>query len=131
MYDNLSALNAYGNGLNVVAHNLANMNTAGYEARSFAYGAGPAGTVEVQVAPPNAGLPEGFGQDRVTLSGGLEASGQAGGRLTLPYTNTVDVSREMVNMIVAQRGFEANTVAIAARADMGDAALGLVVDRRA
>lgn len=130
MYDNLSALNAYGDGLNVIAHNIANMNTSGYEARSFAYGAGPANTVEVQVSPPNSGLPEGFGQDRVTLSTDLGPEARDMG-VAPPFTNTVDQAREMVNMIVAERGFEANVVTIAARAELGDAALGLVVDRRA
>lgn len=130
MYDNLSALNAYGDGLNIIAHNIANMNTAGYEARTFAYGAGPADTVEVQVSPPNSGLPEGVGQDRVTLSMELGPEARDMG-VAPPFTNTVDLARETVNMMVAGRGFEANVAAITARAELGDAALGLVIDRRA
>lgn len=139
MYDdNLSALTAYGQGVNITAHNIANMSTQGFDAWSFSYGAGPTGTpqgtVEVQVTPAHSGLPEGFGQDRVTLVGtpaGAEFVPQSEASFVAPFSNTVDVGREMVNLMVAQRGFEANVATIATRAETYDAALGLVVDYRA
>ncbi len=126
MYDNVSALEAYGIGMHATAYNIANINTQNFQALDIAYINGPADSVRAHVTQPDAGLPAGYGQDRVTLFEGSVWNPLEG----YAVNNTVDVARDTVAMIEAQRGFEANVQAIRGRSELNDAALGLVVDRR-
>jgi flagellar basal-body rod protein FlgC len=105
MYASGTALGAFGTGMQVTAHNLANVLTGGFKAGRTTYQdlprySGTAAQVQVRMGPdgplvPQQGLPrDPSGPGRV-LVGFLEGS------------NT-DVAREMVNMIVTQRGYQAN-----------------------
>lgn len=123
MYDdNLSALNAFSDAVTVTAHNIANVNTADFRSLSGTYTGTPSGNVRLAVSSSDAGFDV---QDRVTLS--LRADEPA--YADEAGINNVDLGREMVNLTVAQRGFEANAVTIAARADTDNVVLGLVDTR--
>lgn len=135
--DNLSALKAFSEGVALTAHNVANVNTDGFNPISFAYGAGPAvpgstgsvlGNVQLQPSPP-ALVPRG---DSVTLFAPSPVVADDIGWNTAPVYSNTDVSREMVNLMVAQNGFEANAETIAQRALTEQEALsGLFVNREA
>lgn len=139
MYDdNLSALKAFSEGVALTAHNVANVNTDGFSPVTFAYGAGPTvpgpagstlGNVQLQPTPP-ALAPRG---DSVTLfAPSLDIVDNGGQNIMAPVYSNTDVGREMVNLMVGQRGFEANAVTIAQRALTEQEALsGLFVNREA
>lgn len=138
MYDdNLSALRAFSQGVALTAHNVANVNTDGFDPVSFAYGAGPTvpgpvgfaiGNVQLQPTPP-ALVPR---SDSVTLfAASPEVADSVGWYMPPVYSNT-DVTREMVNLMVAENGFAANAETIAQRAlTEQDALSGLFVNRTA
>lgn len=98
----LTAFQAYGTGLGVTAHNLANVLTPGFRPGSTAYAdlPGQSGVAATAFQPPR-------------------ASGQAGSR-----PSGTDVAREMVNLIVTSRTYQAN----AKVAGAADAMLGAVID---
>ena len=127
MYDDtLSALNAYSDGMAFTAHNIANSNTPDFRSRAYSYAGDFSGSVKAWQDPGNAPLNNG---DWVSLSGlgdDALASMYYGG-----MNNTVDAGRETVNMIIAQRGFEANAAAIMARSENDATTLGLIADYRA
>lgn len=136
--DNLSALRAFSHGVAQTAHNIANINTDGYKAQSFSYGAGPVstitpggatlGTVEMQPTTSKPFVPSG---DSVTLfQPSPEVADNTGWNMTPVYSN-VEVSREMVNLIQAQNGFEANAVTITHRSQTEhDALMGLFANKQ-
>jgi flagellar basal-body rod protein FlgC len=104
---NLSALNAFSVGVQGVAYNIANINTDGFRPVSVRYRSGsPAdlGVWPVVTRP----LPVADGEGE-----------------PLPFSRT-DPAREMVNLIVSQRSFEANAAVILAVDEM----LGVLVDLR-
>lgn len=136
--DNLSALHAFSQGVAQTAHNIANMNTDGYTAQSFTYGAGPTGsvtpngaslgTVEFQPSQSAPLVPAG---DSVTLFSPSPYVADSMGWNMAPVYSNVEVTREMVNLIQAQNGFEANAVTIVQRAQTEhDALLGLFADSK-
>ncbi len=113
VYDNLSALNAFSNGMAVSAHNIANVNTPNFTGWEYHYGAGPGGTVQLQVdnnpirldnADALNPLPPTFYEN--------ETIGMA--------NNTVDLATEFTKQISTQNAFEANAVAIRTRDEMDD-----------
>lgn len=144
MYDtNLSAMNAFADGVAYTAHNVANINTDGYQSQNFAYGAGPVGTVEVQPSLPadtsaigqatsqTAGTAQSGNDSARIFAPGADITGDMSG-LTQPVYNNVSLERQMVNLIAAQYGFEANAVTISTRAHTEqDALIGLVANYRA
>lgn len=125
---NASALTAFGNGMNVIAHNIANMNTPEFKASSASYTSGPSdqGVQFVHQAPS-----ENINYEYRQVNTSYESRPPAVGDMPMDVAlnmgyinNNVDVSREMVNMMITQRGFEANAVSIRTVEDMS----GLVVD---
>ncbi len=113
VYDNLSALNAFSNGMAVSAHNIANVSTPNFTSWEYHYGAGPGGTVQLQVnnspirldnADALNPLPPTFNES--------ETIGMA--------NNTVDLATEFTHQISTQNAFEANAIAIRSRDEMYD-----------
>lgn len=103
----ISALRAFGQKTSTTAHNLANVNTAGFSAHTTrlqedVHGGVRAKTVEA--APP--------------LSPPVSA----------PHTELshVDLPTEMTNLVLAKRGYEANIKAAQVAAETEDSALDLV-----
>lgn len=130
---NAGAMIAFGEGVGVTAHNIANINTEDFRSWSRVYTSQGAGEgVRAHVRP--GGTPASTG-DRVTLSSldGLEPSDEpsaAGAANGMPGTNTVDAGREMANLLADQRAFEANAAVISTRDEMDAGLLGMVADRR-
>lgn len=138
--DNVSALNAFSNGVAYTAHNVANVNTDTYQSRNFAYGAGPAGTVELQETPSSvrpkemSGAGESLAQppSAPVVEANRDSISGYDAWNTGPIYNNVSIERQMVNLIAAQNGFEANAVTIAQRAATEqDALRGLLANYRA
>ncbi len=137
MYETgLSALHAFGDGMAWTAHNVANITTPNHQSWSGTYAEGPIGGVRLHVSPSET---PSFTVDRVSLS--LEAAEAAYGDAApaLPAAgydvaglaaDTVDPARETTNMILAQRGFEANALFIAVRAETDGSLLGMFLDDR-
>ena len=121
-----SAMNAHSWGMAVTAHNVANVNTAGFASQHAVYATGPGGR-------------------GVRLDAVLQDSGVAG-RLPAEVRNTpavsaapasvesdfvnpggTDLGREMTQMISTQRTYEANAQVVRT----GDAMLGTLLDLKA
>ncbi|MDR1037590.1 MAG: flagellar biosynthesis protein FlgG [Deltaproteobacteria bacterium] len=121
MYASSTALSAFGIGTQVTAHNLANVLTNGFKAGRTTYQdlprySGTAAQVQTRMGPDGPLIPwEGLPRDPATPAwvpeGYVEGS------------NT-DVAREMVNMIVTQRGYQANAKVI----PTVDSLLGTVIN---
>lgn len=92
----VQAMKAFGTSLEATAHNLANMSTEGYRPLRTVLGEGPAG--------------QGVEAQVSRISG-------AGG---------VDVAREMVDMMVAERGFSANATMLRSAEETTGALLNLI-----
>ena len=124
---NASALSAFGSGMQVTAHNIANVSTRDYEAQSYSYMSGPADQ-GVEFVPPRGDLyqdvmpwPEG----RPYPSG--ESYMDSYGINADYIYNTVDIPRETVNMINTQRAYEANAATIRTVEEMNGTLLNMVV----
>ncbi len=111
VYDNLSALNAFSNGMAVSAHNIANLSTANFTSWDYHYSEGPVGNVELQVNYP------------------LEQTDNADALNPLPPTfddytglayNNVDLAREFTGQIATEHAFAANAVVIRTRDEMAE-----------
>jgi flagellar basal-body rod protein FlgC len=121
MYTAATALNAFGIGTQVTAHNLANVLTDGFKAGRTTYQdlpqySGVAAQVQAGLGPdgplvPAQGLPRDPRTAPWVQQGFLEGS------------NT-DVAREMVNLIVTHRGYQANAKAV----PTVDSMLGTVIN---
>ena len=117
VYVNASALSAFGNGMQATAHNIANVNTRDFEPQTYAYTTGPA--EESVLFLPKAGFDQPMDPPSYpdpTL-----------GYWTDIINNSVDIPREMVNMITNQRAYEANARTIAAMEDTSGVVLDMVV----
>jgi len=117
MYVNASALGAFGSGMQATAHNIANVSTRDFEPQTYAYTSGPADQRVIFV--PKAGFdpsPEPPSYPDPSL--GYRAD---------VINNSVDIPREMVNMITTQRAYEANAHTISVMEDMSGVVLDLVV----
>ena len=137
--DNLSAIQAAGGAMSIIAHNLANMNTDGYRAANFIYTSGHGDMVEARYHPSAAPLPASppapAQPAREPLPEGFAAAGYTADA-PFPYGGElryaeVDIAREMTAMMQAEHLLTANAVTVVSRATTGDTVLGLVVDRRA
>lgn len=109
-----SAMDAFSTGMSAVAHNIANVNTAGFEPLSVRYATGARGEgVEL-------------GSVRTT-----EFSTEFGKGALLPpeaeNPGGTDVAREFTTMISTERAFEANAAAVGTWDEM----LGTLLDARA
>lgn len=101
----LSALNSFATGVQGTAYNLANVNTASFQPVSVRY---------------QSGRPADLGVRPIVTR---PAPDVLAGEQAAPYSH-VDVAREMTNLIINQRSFEANTAVIRT----GDELLGVLVD---
>lgn len=124
------AMETFSWAMNVAAHNLANVNTAGFQPQRATFATGP-NDLGVQLEAVFQG--DGLSRDRPS---GVDGPIRYPGNLVGDYDNTVtypptagmppeildpsgtDIAREMVNMIVAQRGYEANAKVVGTADDM-------------
>lgn len=117
LYPNVSALNAFSVGMHGTAYNIANVNTDKFQPVAVHYQSGKPADLGVQPVvtrpPSESAAPAPCNE--------LEASWAK-----VPQSN-VELSREFTNMIINQRGFEANAVTIRT----GDEILGTVLDLKA
>lgn len=118
-----SALGALGRVVEVAADNLANVNTPGFKAGQAQLETGPEGEgvrlAQVQRDPqPGPLLPEAM----LARAADGSVSAVAG----LVEGSNVDAARELVDLMGAQRAFEANVVAVRA----WDETFGLIVNLR-
>ena len=125
LYPSLTALGAFGTGLQSTAHNLANVLTSGFKAGRVTYadlprqsGALAQGPEKLAVAGPlvpyGPGLPPLAGQNPGLPAGFVEGS-------------TTDVAVEMVNLIITSRVYQANAKVVSTV----DYLLGTVINLRA
>lgn len=107
MFDtNLSALTALSTVQEVTANNIANVNTDGFKSSSVNLESGP-GDQGVEVASISKSATPG------SIVGGVE-------------TSNTDIGREMVDMTVTSRAFEANTTFIRAAEEMTGHLLNMI-----
>ena len=122
LYPPVTAMNAFGVGLQSTAHNLANVLTNNFKAGRVTYSELPnqAGTraegpqkldVQGPLVPYGPGLPPLEGQNPAVPAGFAEGS-------------TTDVAAEMVNLIVTSRSYQANAKTVST----ADAMLGTIVN---
>lgn len=108
----LSGLAAIGKQIEVVAHNVANVNTEGFKKSRTEF-------VEI----PNGGVLPVVEKDEAS---GPTVLRDTGGNQTMAELSNVDLGEEAVQQIVAQRSFEANLQTVRT----GDALLGSILDMR-
>ncbi|MDR2055201.1 MAG: flagellar basal-body rod protein [Desulfovibrio sp.] len=117
------ALNSYSVGMAVTAHNVANVNTSGFEPQTAVFATGPNG-VGVQLEtifqgnglarPRPLDMPDSLASPadlygRSVVNAAVAPGGDASG---------TDLGREMARMIIAQYSFEANAATIRAADEM-------------
>lgn len=108
----LSGLTAFVKQLNVSAHNLANVNTDGFKRSETSF-----------VEAPNGGVLPVIQKDNSPGATVLKNSHQ--GLVPIEISN-VDIGTELINQMIAQRGFEANLQTMKTADDM----LGSILDTR-
>ena len=126
LYPSLTALNAFGTGLQSTAHNLANVLTDGFKYGRVTYsdlprqsGTSARGPVKLAVSGP-----------LVPYGPGLPLPPPAGYNPALPAGfvegSTTDVALEMVNLIITSRAYQANAKVV----PTVDSMLGMVINLR-
>lgn len=123
-----SSMLAHAMGIGVTAHNIANLNTAGFSSRRALYASGPRGSgvelYSVDIDPPA------FPQEATPASRIKSTAPES-----LPHTAcgadeapaNVDLALEMVRLIAAETGFMANANVASAQAGVYDCLLSLKV----
>ena len=106
----LSGLTAFSKQIEVVAHNVANVNTDGFKKSRTEFVEIPIGGVLPVVEKDD--------------SSGPTVLRDTGGNQTMVELSNVDLGEEVVQQIVAQRSFEANLQTLRT----GDALLGSILD---
>lgn len=126
-YSAASAMNAFGQGMNAVAHNVANINTAGFEAQRVDYMSGPQdqGVQVGAISSPGNFASEILPERPDTVPASFGAS-QFLPPEALDPSNT-EIAREFTTMIATQRAYEANATTIGT----WDSMLGTVIDLKA
>jgi flagellar hook protein FlgE len=104
----ISALNAYGTGINVKANNIANADSEDYKKSRAIYAEGENGDVTVEISKV------GLESELLALSG----------TTTEPQPSNVELAEEIPGMMIDQNGFEANLSVIKTKDQM----LGTVLD---
>lgn len=125
-----SAMDAHSRGMAVTAHNLANVNTAGFEPQRAAYATGPQGRgVRLDGVFQGSGLAGAVDRSAAGgLSGSAPLSSAAFGLVPEAVRpGATDPAREMTQMISTQRGYEANARIVRS----GEAMLGTLLDMKA
>jgi flagellar basal-body rod protein FlgC len=134
------ALDSYSVGMAVTAHNVANVNTSGFKPQTAVFATGPNG-VGVQLEtifqgnglarprpldmPDSLALPADLYGGAVVNSAAASNGGVGGMPPEFINPSGTDLGREMVNMIVAQYSFEANTATIRAADEMAGTLLNI------
>ena len=126
-YDtNAGAMTAFAQGLNVTAHNIANMNTPDFRAWSRVYNEGQSGS--------GPRLSTQMGENALVVRDEMNISSLAPSPdydmgLSLGV-NSVNAAREMTNLMIDQRAFEGNAAAISTREDMDLSLMGSMVNEK-
>ncbi|MDR2573684.1 MAG: flagellar basal body protein [Desulfovibrio sp.] len=132
------ALNAYSVGMAVTAHNVANVNTAGFKPQTAVFATGPDG-VGVQLEtifqgdgiarpldmPDSLTSPALLHSEAVTRAAAANNADMNGLPPEIVSPSGTDLGREMVNMIIARYSFEANAATIRAADEMSGALLNI------
>lgn len=105
----LSALNAFTTGVQGTAYNIANVNTAGFQPVSVRY---------------QSGRPADQGVRPLVTRPAADAAVSAVPAGPFPPVSHVDEAREMINLTLNQRSFEANAAVIRA----SDELIGILID---
>lgn len=120
----LSALQAFSTGMQVSAHNIANVNTDEFHASRarFAEAEGSRGVTvsSIQETTQPGGYVQSLRPTRDAESGRVDAQWR-----TVEASNT-DLAREMVGMISYQRGFQANTAVVRTMEQMQGTLLDMI-----
>ena len=119
MYIGALAMDAHSWGMAVTAHNVANVNTAGFTPQRAVYATGPGGRgVRLDAVLQDAGA-----------AGRLDAATNSDPSMPPEFVNPsgTDLGREMTQMISTQRIYEANAQTVRT----GDAMLGVLLDLKA
>jgi len=134
-YAALSALDAFSKKAAVVSNNIANMHTDGYKKSRAILEEGQNGGVEVSIQKidtPGSPLPyeEGFNVQAEEASN-VDPAGEAdhneeAANVRAEETSNVDPAEETVQMIMAQRGYEANLKSLATQNEMQEAILDIM-----
>ncbi|WP_022656058.1 flagellar basal body rod C-terminal domain-containing protein [uncultured Desulfovibrio sp.] len=119
MYIGALAMNAHSWGMAVTAHNVANVNTAGFTPQQAVYATGPGGRgVRLDAVLQDAGAAG-------RLAAGTDNDPSMPPEVVNP--SGTDLGREMTQMISTQRTYEANARTVRA----SDAMLGALLDLNA
>jgi flagellar basal-body rod protein FlgC len=118
LYPSVTALNAFGVGTQVIAHNLANVETDRFKASRTLYSDLPASG---GVAASTQKLAKPQGALRPVQGLPVESRGVVQGFLE---TSNVDVAMEMIGLILHNRAYQANVKPISAV----DESLGTIID---
>ncbi len=103
----VSALNAFATRTNVAAHNIANVNTDGFQAQR----------AELETIPNDAGVRvAGLTTDQTP--GALKPGMTTAGHATYVAASNTELPREMVSLMTSQRAFEANAAVIRTQDEM-------------
>ena len=126
-YAALSALDAFSKKAAVVSNNIANMNTDGYKKSRAILKEGQNGGVEVSIqkidTPGSPILHEEDSNVQTEEASNVDPAGEAdhneeAANVRAEETSDVDLAEEMVQMIMAQRGHEANLKSLAAQSEL-------------
>lgn len=126
-YTAASAMNALEQGMNATAHNIANVNTSGFDPLQVQYETGPQGQGMQVAAVESAAYPLSDRAD-VNANPAPEAADMAS--LLPPElldSSNTELAREFSTMIATQRAYEANAVSV----QTWDAMLGTLIDTKA
>jgi len=126
-YAALSALDAFSKKAAVVSNNIANMNTDGYKKSRAILKEGQNGGVEVSIqeidTPGSPILHEEDSNIQTEEASNVNPAGEAEHN---EETSNVDPAEETVQMIMAQRGYEANLKSLATQNEMQEAILDIM-----
>ncbi len=114
--NNLAAMNAFAQGMQISAHNVANVSTDNYSSQAFTYGAGSASQVEVQMKnsayAQNYAAPDQVSAQMANANAPVSAQSSLQDTPPAIINNTVELSREFTQQISTQNAFEANAAVI-------------------
>ena len=126
-YAALSALDAFSKKAAVVSNNIANMNTDGYKKSRAILKEGQNGGVEVSIqeidTPGSPILHEEDSNIQTEEASNVNPAGEAEHN---EETSNVDPAEETVQLIMAQRGYEANLKSLATQNEMQEAILDIM-----
>lgn len=113
-YNSLSALRAFAKSMAVASNNVANSHTNGYKKSRAVLEEGQNGEVSVSIEKIDTpGVP-------VSYPDGVDGS------IRVEETSNVDLAEETVNMIMDQRGFEANLKSVKTQKELEEAILDIL-----